>query len=562
MLWPRSLFNPEPKSTRQVWALWEESSQFMLQGAASMSKSFSIGVRLLLEWVRDPVYTTVKVLGPSEDHLQNNLFSHLVELHQGAAIKLPGFVQDLFIAINARSRRGSISGVVVPLGKKSAAKLQGSKMFPRRKPHPKFGARSRLFIFMDEVNKIPPGIWTDVDNVLANSEAVGGWIDGFKIGGAFNPQDEADAVGIRVEPEWGWAQFDMDQHFRWKSKRGWDVLRLDALQCENIVEKRVVYPGLQTVTGMEKIIKNAGGYDTPGHLSMVRAAYPSRTKKFTVIAQGHLHTVKAEILWASAARPCGGADVALEGSDNAVFAAGEWGLARGFRFPASLEHPTGHEVLFLRGGVAAFKHVLSLKQLYVIPKSVNKEQGNDTVELANKVKDLARKLGIRPEWLCVDRTGNGAGVHDHLKTFWSPQVRGVNFYESATEKKIFVEDDKTPKEEYLRMVSELWFALAKFIEFNYIKFLPGLDTTKLLPQLSSRLFAPGEKSKVESKKEYVARENESPNEADAVCLMAHAVRMESTVGLSMNAEAGEVGDEEDEGDFFFVDASNMYDNSL
>lgn len=552
LLWPTALFTPEPKSTRQVWDMWENSSQFLLQGAASMSKSFSVGVRLLLEWIRDPQYTTIKVLGPSEDHLQNNLFSHLVELHQGAAIRLPGAIQSLFIGIDPRSRRGSISGVVVPLGKKSAAKLQGSKRFPRKKPHPKFGQLSRMFIFMDEVNKIPPGIWSDVDNVLANAKQDPAL---FKIGGAFNPQDQSDQVGIRAEPEWGWAQFDMDTHFKWKSKRGWDILRLDAFQCENVVEGKEIYAGLQTKEGMEKIIQNSGGYNTPGYYSMVRAAYPSKGQNFSVIAQGLLHKAKAEVLWASSPRPCAGADLALEGGDNAVIATGEWGLARGVVYPPSIEHPNGNELLFQRDGLPAFKNILSINKLFTIPRA-------DTVELANQIRDLCRKLGVRPEWLCVDRTGNGAGVHDHLKKYWNARVRGVNFYESATEKKIFVEDEKTPKEEYQRMVSELWFATAKFLEFEYLVFAPGMDTTKLYPELGGRLFAPGEKAKVESKKEYCSRGNESPNEADGVTLCVHAVRMENITGLTMNAEPGEVGDDGGDEPFHFVDTSNSYDNDL
>ena len=410
-----------------------------------------------------------------------------------------------------------------------------------------------MFVFMDEVNKIPPGIWSDVDNLLANAD---GGPEVFKVGGAFNPQDESDQVGIRAEPEWGWAAFDMDQHFRWKSKRGWDVLRLDAMQCENIIEDRVVYPGLQTKQGMEGILKNAGGYDSPGYYSMVRAAYPPKGQNFAVIAQGLLHNAKAEVLWASAPRPCAGCDLALEGGDTAMFALGEWGMARGLKLPPSAQSPLGEEVLFLRKGAPAFQNILLLKNLYPLPRA-------ETVEMAASVKALCQKVGVRPEWLCVDRTGNGSGVHDHLKRYWNVQVRGVNFYESASEKKIFAEDEKTPKEEYVRMVSELWFSMQKFLEFGYLKFDLKLDTTELNPELAGRLFAPGEKAKVESKKDYCSRGNQSPNSADAVGLMIHAVRMEHLGTISMNIEPGEVGAQDDddyEEGWCFVDVTNMVDD--
>lgn len=551
MLWPKTLFNPEPRSTREVWDLWERSSQFLIQGAASMSKSFSLAVRLLLEWVRDPQYTTIKVLGPSEDHLQNNLFSHLVELHTNSAIKLPGKVQSLFIGMHTRARRGSISGVIVPLGRKAPAKIRGIKQFPRVKPHKKFGPLSRVFVFMDEVNKIPAGIWSDVDNILVNRKEDPA---AFKIGGAYNPQDQADNVGIRAEPEWGWTSFDIDLHYSWKSKRGWDVLRLDATKCENIIEGREVYPGLQTKYGMDTIIKNSGGINSPGYYAMVRGAYPPKTQSFSVISQGLLNKSKAEVLWASAPKFYGGADIALEGGDKAVLAYGKWGLARGIKMTPSIEHPLGEEILFRRDGKPAFKHMLLLERLCPLPPC-------ETVEMSNNIEKLCRQLGIRPECLCVDRTGNGTGVHDHLMKFWNGAVRGLNFYESASDRKIFSEDKKTPKEEYQRAVSEVWFSMQKLLEFDYLKIDPKVDTTELNSQLSGRLFATGSLARVESKKEYCSRGFESPNEADALGLMVHAMRMDSDVGLTMNPIPGEVGKEEDDdGTFFYIDPTNMYDS--
>lgn len=553
LCWPKTIFNPEPHSTREIWKLFEESNQFMLQGAASMGKSYSIGARLILEWVRDPVYTTIKVLGPSEAHLQDNLFSHLVDMHRNSAVKLPGKIGRFFIGTDERSRRGAIIGVVVSIGKKSASKIKGVKRFPRAIPHPKLGALSRFIVFMDEMNEIPPGIWKDVDNVLAASTKDGS----FKIGGAFNPHDESDNVGVRCEPEWGWSAFDMDQHFKWKSKRGWDVLRLDALKCENIIQGKEIYPGLQTKEGMEIAILNAGGTSSPGYYSMVRAAFPPKGADFSIIPQGLLHVIKAEVLWIAAAKPFAGADLALEGGDNAIFARGDFGLARGLRFPPSLEYPNGQEFVFMLDAKPSPHMVLQLTQLYLIPKG-------DTVQVARPIKDLCQKIGIRPEYLCVDRTGNGAGVHDHLKQYWSPLVRGVNYFEGATEKKIMEEDQTTPKESMERMVSELWFAMSKWIEFKYFVIAPHVDSDKLFPQLSGRMFRPGPKSKVESKKDYKSRGNTSPNEADAVSLLVHAARMESDVP-SMGLAKGDFkngGFSNEDAPYWHVSVTDTYDNDL
>ena len=84
-------------------------------------------------------------------------------------IPLPGTVGKLFIGMDAKERKGSITGVVVPLGKKAAGRLQGVKRDPRKKPHHIFGKLSRMFVFLDEIANIPIGIWRDIDNVMSNT---------------------------------------------------------------------------------------------------------------------------------------------------------------------------------------------------------------------------------------------------------------------------------------------------------------------------------------------------------------------------------------------------------
>lgn len=105
MLWGPTQFDPRPNSTQRVWKAFDAQNFILLMGAASMSKSFSMAVRLFLEWIRDPEYTTIKVLGPSEQHLEDNLFSHLVTLHKSSTIPLPGTVGKLFIGMDSRSAR-------------------------------------------------------------------------------------------------------------------------------------------------------------------------------------------------------------------------------------------------------------------------------------------------------------------------------------------------------------------------------------------------------------------------------------------------------------------------
>jgi hypothetical protein len=539
MLWSPTQFNPNPQSTQDVWKLFEEADTGLIMGGAKMSKSFSMGVRLFLEWVRDPEYTSIRVLGPSENHLEENLFSHLVSLHQHASLPMPGTVGDLFIGLSRRDQTSSIRGVIIPKGNvKKAGRLQGGHRRPRPTPHPIFGPLSRMFIFLDEIENIPAGVWQDIDNVLSEIEKGG---QGFKVFGAYNPTNSTDEVGKRAEPPFGWGDIDEDKHYRWKSVRGWDVLRLDGERCENVVQGKVIYPGLQTRDGLERIAQNAGGRNAPGYRTMGRGLYPSSGIEATVIPPGMLTKFRGEFIWHGEPVPVGATDLALEGGDGAIHTLGDWGLASGIKFPASLEFPQGRTVMFKdpRGQVVP-RWGLQAKQQFVLPKG-------ETVSMKNSVLDMNRKSGVRPEYYACDRTGHGAGVADLIRYEWSTTIHDVNYSSGASETKIMLEDSKTCVEEYERIFSELWFALRLWGEFGYLLIHPSMDMTKLTQQLTNRRFRTKSGRKcVESKTDYKARGFESPGEADSLTLLVHAARKGSGVIPSMRGASVDSNDSSDD----------------
>jgi hypothetical protein len=520
MLWTKIQFSYEPACTKLVWENLKGYHAILLQGAASMSKSYGGGVWHFLDWIRDPQYTNVLLVGPSEEHLKANLFSHLVNLHRDASLPMPGIVGDLFIGLDTRNRKGAIRGVVVPIGKQKAGRLQGTKRYPRRKAHSQFGLLSRVRIFLDEFEKIPVGIQKDIDNVLSNFD---GDVEGFKITGAYNPEDPNGQVAIRAEPPNGWGEesFNPDRDFVWDSKRGWRVVRLDAKFSENIVSGKTIYPGLQTIAGYNLIIKNAGGLDTPGYWTMCRACFPRSGAVYSVISSLSLNRAKGEFIFAEEPTPCGGVDMALEGGDACEFAVGRYGRASGYRSPPSLANPTGEPVMFFnKEGRRVLRHAVQLDQIIPLPPG-------DTVKMAMEVKRQAILLHIAPKDLCLDRTGNGAGVHDLLKELWSPEVQAVNYSEAADEEKILEGDTKTAKEEYTHECGSLWFALKKFIEFGFFRALEKVLGEELVRELTGRRYAPGKQNKVEMKEEYKSRGNNSPNKADSVTLMLRAARKSS-----------------------------------
>jgi len=561
ILWTPNQFNPAPECSQQVWKFFDEVNFGLIMGAGSMSKSFTMGVRLLLEWLKDPEFTTVKVLGPSEEHLEQNLFSHLVSLYRNATLPMPGDVGELFIGTDRRDQLGAIRGTIIPVGKtKKAGRLQGAKRKPRPAPHPIYGPLSRLFIFLDEIENIPAGVWSDIDNVMSQFQSEEDmW--GLKIFGAYNPTNPGDEVCKRAEPPFGWESFDLDKHYRWVSKRGWDVLRLDGERSENVTSGKVIYPGLQTRAGLDRIARSSGGKQGKGYLSMGRGAYPVNGIEMSIIPPGMFQSLRAEAVWLEDPIPVGSCDLALEGGANAVYTLGKFGLATGMKVPPTLEFPKGRVVIFKTPkGAGVPRYILQAEQQFVLPKG-------DTVAMKDEVIKISKRAGVRPDYLCLDRTGHGQGVADLIKHEWSSAIWAVNYSESASDEKAMVEDTRKCNEEYSRMCCELWFVLRKWSEFGYLLIHPQLDVSAMSSQVTQRRFhSLGGKVKVESKKDYMLRGFASPDEADSLTLLVYAARKGSGFIPSMKLGGGELtGDDSDEWtDGFYasgvrVDPSNRTD---
>lgn len=563
LLWTPTQFSPEPQSVKDIWKIFDEASNGLIMGAASMSKSYSFGVRLMLEWIRDPEWTAVRVVGPSEAHLEQNLFSHLVGLHRDAKLPMPGEVGDLYIGMDRRNQVSAIRGVVIPIGSnKKSGRLQGTKRKPRPKPHPIFGPLSRLFVFIDELENVPQGLWKDIDNILSQVEDEGAGKQTFKLFGAYNPNDQSNELAKRAEPQFGWENFDVDQHFRWKSIRGWEVLRLDGEKCENVVQGTTVYPGLQTRAGLEKIAQNGGGRQSAGYYTQGRGAYPPQGVELTVIPPGMFSKWRGEFIWHEEPIKVGALDTALEGGAAASYTLGSWGRASGKKLPPSLEHPNGLTVMFKdKMGQVTPRWGLQADQQFILPKG-------DTIVMKNEVIRINRHSGVRPEFFTIDRTGNGSGVSDLIKYEWSSAINEINFSQSPSEGKIMLEDSKLCSEDYDRMASELWFALRAFGEFGYLLIHPSIDLTKLTQQVTQRRFrGAGTKRRVESKKDYVSRGFPSPDEADSLTLFVMSARRGAQVTLSMrgiDVEANDVFDDwwelgRDIKNGVYIDPSNQSD---
>jgi hypothetical protein len=74
----------------------------------------------------------------------------------------------------------------------------------------------------------------------------------------------------------------------------------------------------------------------------------------------------------------------------------------------------------------------------------------------------------------------------------------------------------------------------------------SMDVSKLTQQVTQRRYKPaGKKSRIESKKDYMSRGYQSPDEVDSLTLFAHACRKGSGALLSMKGDRINAVDEDD-----------------
>lgn len=511
LLWQPSLFTPEPRSVRMIWDALQNHQSVLLQGASSMGKTYVPGVYFFLKWLQDPTYTNVITVGPTKEHLEANLFTHLIKLHTESALALPGTPGQLFIGESRRNMRAAIRGIVIPIGKGASGRIQGTKRHARSVAHPRFGKLSRVFIVLDELENIPEGVFADLVNVMSIS---GEEPDGFRLVGAYNPKDVAKIPYTYAEPPDGWKSFDIDTDEVWTSKRGWRVCRLDALKSENVVEDRVIYSGLQTADGVRKTMEASGGVDGPNYATFARGAYPTKGITSALIDLPSVEAVVAKVRFHGATHRLAGIDLALEGGDNIEFALGTYGLASGFEDSHGF-HP------FIHSGKPVLRPALFLEGIYDVPKG-------PAPAVADSIKAMCTAFRVPADGICVDRTGNGAGVHDILKaTRGYESTNGVNFFQAASKMKILDEDEGPAEETCHRMDSELAISAREWILYKYAWINPDYSHNELAAQLSGRkTYTDRKKRRVESKKDYKARnQDHSPNKSDAFCLCIHQARV-------------------------------------
>jgi hypothetical protein len=510
IIWPHDLFNAEPECVKRIWHGIYTEPKLILLGCGSAGKSYSSVAWFLLDWLRDPAFTNTKVISSTAGHAKSNVFSTFTTLHNRSRVKLPGICIDGFIGLDSKNRLAGISRVSIPPGATGRAALQGFHPIPRGEYHPIWGKVGRVRALVDEAEEVPIGLWKGINNMLLSMEGR----DRIKVVAACNPTDVLSPLAGQAQPDIGWTRVQLDRDKEWVSRERWKVIRIDGADLENVKERREIYPGFMTWGGYENLRLKAGG-NTPEYFTMARGMYPLEGTANTVIPLSFLDQITGILMFTGRVVPCAALDVAFEGDDEVILCAGRYGQAAGWRDPQS-----GKLYYFEKP-----RYSLQVDQFFSFPKV-------RTLELADYVMAQCEKLGINPEWFLCDRTGVGTGLHDSLISLWDPDVAGINWGESATDKPILEDDTHLAIEECDGVATEMHMALRRWVEHGYIKLSPTVDQDKLIKEMTQRKYGLVGKGptdlarvRVQPKKEFKALYGWSPDRCDAMVMCLHRVRM-------------------------------------
>lgn len=503
IVWGDTLFTADPESVKLIWNEIPTQVETMVIGAGSLGKSYTIAAWILLDWIRDPQMTCVKVISSTQAHAKRNVFANIKNLHRNARIKLPGDQQENSIQDGPDTKQG-IHLMTLPQGDEGKGRLRGFHPVPRLIKHPLFGILSRIRIVMDEAEELPGGAWEELDNVLISTDGV----EHIKCISATNPKNRTSIFASRIEPVEGWSSVNIEDAIKWKTKRKASAIRLDGSRCENVVQRRLVFPGLLTWDGYSRLL--AEGDQSPNYFTMGRGWYPPQGLDLNVIPLDFIERAKGSYIFMGPVTYCTSTDLAFEGGDRVVMTVGRFGKANGWKTFK------GVETLFKepRWGLQ-IETQIEMEKLH-------------SLEQADAIIRTCKNLKIPPEWNIVDRTGSGTGVHDILTTKFGPVV-GLGYGQAATDNRVLEDDSQLASELYDGVVTELFFAMRKFMEFDYVKFGPAVKLDVLAMELTNRRsrLSSKNRSRVESKKEYKARGFKSPDYADSANQLVHLVRLRS-----------------------------------
>ena len=479
----------------------------VLAGAASMGKSFPVGLWVLLDWCAVPTCTSSWVatttIGASEDRI----WGIISKLWKAMRVKIGNLIDYRHMIVwgggdgnDERDYRNAIKALAFEQGS------QGQKAIDTTRGR----KNDRVRMALDELPEMEMGSLTAKVNLSSNDDKV--------FIGIGNPSSGDNPHTRWCMPK-GKTNFDsvtMDME-KWETETG-VCLFYNGMKSPNFqapANEPSPFPFLMDRNKQMQMLKQCYGDESA--VDYVRNAigwWPKAGFAQTILTSDVIRNSDTldEPLWDSDGFvKVAGFDTAFTaGGDRCVLSVGKLGFVRG----------TKNRVLYLTK-----QHVIQLSA---------SDAAEFEVQLAEKVVRIAREEGVEPKRFGMDVSGDGgrvgqAIIREWLKTDSSGHSIVLISSMGKPTDRIAAEVDKRPcTEVYDRLVSEYWYSVYHGFKSRVIF---GVDYASDLGRelCLRRYILKNRKISIETKNDYKARVGSSPDLADSLVYMVEMARKNGLV---------------------------------
>lgn len=516
--WEFDVFDPRPFHVHRVFECLRDHDLVILMGASGCSKTFSVAVWSVLDFLRDPPDSTVRFGSVDERNLSGNLWANLKYLTESCMFKPDGVTcTDSNMSISTPNMRPEcgVEAVLLPKSNASTGKVKGAH--PRNfRPysHPIWGRSTRYRIIIDEAQNVFEGTSRDFGSPKMS---IDGRTHVMKIICTCNPDVETKWILRFAKPHGGYTKTAMEELYDWTSPEGWRVCRLDARKHENVMFRREIFPHQVTLEKLRGLMK--GGVEPTDECYTFGFGWPPPGNVATVVVPTEwFDRAIGTPLFTGAIHGCAGIDVG-DTLDRSVLAIGRFGQARGWIDKDGKEHLFDSRKIT---GETETRHVFVLDQLVAL-------QSKDPAAMADEIKTWCERQQIDPAFVVGDRTGIGSGVMSVLARVWSQNVIGINFRSNSTQRKILAEHKDTADMLASEIASEIYLTVREWINPSVSGFFINpvvQERDRLRTHLTGRHTSKDGQNrfKIEEKGAFIARFSMSPDEGDAAAMATYAVR--------------------------------------
>lgn len=466
--------------TEDALQLFCEYAECAVTGPKSGGKTATAAFYALLFWLSSPTDSAVILTSTTVQGLRKRVWGEVAKMWRRICVLAPdaNMIQskNCLQATKGDDMHG-IFGLAVASGQteKALGRIIGF--------HPK-----HLLIIVDEMTDTPEAI---VD-ACANLDKVGGEFQFIGIG---NAKSRLDPHGKLCRPKAGWNSIGVDSDF-WETENG-ACLHLDGIKSPNITLGKRKYPYLLDQKDVDRAIKKYGE-NSPHFWRFTRGFWPPDDLENKVITESMFESFprcREQAIW-----------------------------QRGFRNVAALDPATGGDRCMLRigrYGMGTDGRILIefIKKIPIVLNAGSKKPIH--FQIADATIGLCKDNGVEPECFGIDETGIGSGTADIIQRQWSLRIHRVNFNDRPSQR-VVSDTNPTPcANEYYNFVTELWFAVRRFLEGDQLR---GIDEEDIYEFASRTYDMKGTLYQVLPKPEMKKIIGRSPDLADADAILCEVVR--------------------------------------